>query len=82
MTNDTCDSEMVPAFFLHAQHPSEVCHDMLQMSPLIDRTILKTVKQAFGGRVRFVVSGGAPLGPSVEEFLNITLCCPVLQVCH
>ena len=52
----------------------------LQMSPLIDRTILKTVKQAFGGRVRFVVSGGAPLGPSVEEFLNITLCCPVLQV--
>ena len=82
LTNDIYDSEMVRAFLLHAQHPSEMCHDMLQMSPLIDRTILKTVKQAFGGRVRFVVSGGAPLGPSVEEFLNITLCCPVLQVCQ
>lgn len=53
----------------------------VQLSPLIDRTVLKTVKAAFGGRVRFVVSGGAPLGPSVETFLNITLCCPVLQVC-
>lgn len=53
----------------------------LQVSPIIDRTVLKTVKAAFGGRVRFVVSGGAPLGPSVEAFLNITLCCPVLQVC-
>lgn len=49
------------------------------LSPLIDRTVLKSVKAAFGGRVRFVVSGGAPLGPSVETFLNITLCCPVLQ---
>ena len=52
----------------------------VQLSPIIDRTVLKTVKAAFGGRVRFVVSGGAPLGPSVEAFLNITLCCPVLQV--
>lgn len=54
---------------------------LVQLSPIIDRTVLKTVKAAFGGRVRFVVSGGAPLGPSVEAFLNITLCCPVLQVC-
>lgn len=55
-------------------------HVWVQLSPIIDRTVLKTVKAAFGGRVRFVVSGGAPLGPSVEAFLNITLCCPVLQV--
>ena len=54
----------------------------MQLSPIIDRTVLKTVKAGFGGRVRFVVSGGAPLGPSVETFLNITLCCPVLQVCN
>ena len=54
---------------------------LVQLSPIIDRTVLKTVKAAFGGNVRFVVSGGAPLGPSVESFLNITLCCPVLQVC-
>ena len=52
----------------------------LQASPLMDRVVFKKTKAAFGGRVRFVVSGGAPLGPSVEEFLNITLCCPVLQV--
>ena len=52
----------------------------LQASPLMDRVVFKKTKAAFGGRVRFVVSGGAPLGPSVEEFLHITLCCPVLQV--
>lgn len=45
----------------------------------MDRVVFKKTKAAFGGRVRFVVSGGAPLGPSVEEFLHITLCCPVLQ---
>lgn len=70
------------------RHGNELCYSLnhtlqilMQLSPVIDRTVLKTVKAAFGGRVRFVVSGGAPLGPSVEAFLNITLCCPVLQVC-
>lgn len=29
--------------------------------------------------MRFVVSGGAPLSAKVQEFLQITLCCPVLQ---
>ena len=61
--------------------PTNILTCLVQLSPIIDRTVLKTVKAGFGGRVRFVVSGGAPLGPSVEAFLNITLCCPVLQVC-
>ena len=65
-----------------AEQASECIPYCVHLSPLIDRTVLKTVKAAFGGRVRFVVSGGAPLGPSVETFLNITLCCPVLQVCN
>ena len=64
-----------------AQQASDCISYYVQLSPLIDRTVLKAVKAGFGGRVRFVVSGGAPLGPSVETFLNITLCCPVLQVC-
>ena len=60
--------------------PANARLPFLQASPLMDRIVFKKTKAAFGGRVRFVVSGGAPLGPSVEEFLHIALCCPVLQV--
>lgn len=32
-----------------------------------------------GGEVRWVVSGGAPLAPHIEEFLRVILCAPVVQ---
>jgi long-chain acyl-CoA synthetase len=48
-------------------------------TPLLDKLLFKTFKQAFGGRVRFIVSGGAPLASHVEEFLTVTLCAPVFQ---
>jgi len=44
----------------------------------VDALIFKKVKQALGGRVRFLVSGGAPLAPHVEDFCNVCLA-PVLQ---
>jgi len=50
-----------------------------QATPLLDRLLFKTFKQAFGGNVRFIVSGGAPLASHVEEFLTVTLCAPVFQ---
>jgi long-chain acyl-CoA synthetase len=48
-------------------------------APLLDSILFKTFKQAFGGRVRFIVSGGAPLATHVEKFLAVTLCAPVFQ---
>ncbi|KAK9821083.1 hypothetical protein WJX74_009888 [Apatococcus lobatus] len=48
-------------------------------SPLLDALMFNTLKKAFGGRVRFVVSGGAPLGRAVEEYCSTVLCCPVFQ---
>jgi acyl-CoA synthetase (AMP-forming)/AMP-acid ligase II len=38
------------------------------------------VKSRLGGRVKLVVSGGAPLAPHVEEFLRVAMCAPVSQV--
>ena len=38
------------------------------------------VKERLGGRVRIIVSGGAPLAPHVEEFLRVAMCAPVAQV--
>lgn len=52
----------------------------MQAAPLLDALLFKTFKQAFGGRVRFIVSGGAPLATHVEQFLTVTLCAPVFQV--
>lgn len=45
---------------------------------LTDDTIFKKLKVLLGGRVRFIVSGGAPLAPHVEDFCTVCLA-PVLQ---
>jgi long-chain acyl-CoA synthetase len=55
---------------------------LLQATPLLDKYIFSTFKSAFGGRVRFIVSGGAPLSTHVEEYLAVTLCTPVFQASH
>ena len=51
-----------------------------QAAPWLDGILFKKFKQAFGGRVRFIVSGGAPLATHIEEYLSVALCCPVFQV--
>lgn len=51
----------------------------VQATPLLDKYLFNTFKKAFGGRVRFIVSGGAPLSTHVEEYLKVTLCTPVFQ---
>ena len=45
-----------------------------------DLLVFNQVKQRLGGRVRVIVSGGAPLSPAIEEFLRVAMCCPVVQV--
>lgn len=52
----------------------------VQAAPLLDKLLFKPFKAAFGGRVRFIVSGGAPLASHVEDYLQAALCCPVFQV--
>ncbi|KZV17752.1 long chain acyl-CoA synthetase 2-like [Dorcoceras hygrometricum] len=37
------------------------------------------IKQAFGGRVRLILSGAAPLPKHIEEFLRVTSCCVLSQ---
>lgn len=37
------------------------------------------MKARLGGRVRLIISGGAPLSPEVEEFLRVTSCAYLIQ---
>ncbi|GLC68457.1 hypothetical protein PLESTF_000693600 [Pleodorina starrii] len=45
----------------------------------VDSIVFGRIRRGLGGRLRLVVSGGAPLSRRVEEFLRVTLGCPVGQ---
>ncbi|KAG8368293.1 hypothetical protein BUALT_Bualt15G0030300 [Buddleja alternifolia] len=50
-----------------------------EASPLMDKLVFDKIKQAFGGRVRLILSGAAPLPKHIEEFLRVTCCCLLSQ---
>ncbi|XP_044752999.1 long-chain-fatty-acid--CoA ligase 4 isoform X3 [Coccinella septempunctata] len=48
-------------------------------TPLIDRIIFGPVRALLGGRMRLVLTGGAPLSPETHEQINNCLCVKVIQ---
>ncbi|CAI7781178.1 unnamed protein product [Closterium sp. NIES-54] len=48
-------------------------------APISDAIVFNKIKARLGGKVKAICSGAAPLAPHVEEFLKITMCCPVVQ---
>ncbi|CAG9530770.1 unnamed protein product, partial [Cercopithifilaria johnstoni] len=48
-------------------------------SPFLDRIVFKNIRRLLGGKLRGVVSGGAALNPETQRFMNICMCCPVIQ---
>ncbi|XP_067404331.1 long-chain-fatty-acid--CoA ligase 4 isoform X2 [Emydura macquarii macquarii] len=48
-------------------------------APLCNILLFKKVKALLGGNVRMMLSGGAPLSPPTQRFMNICFCCPVGQ---
>ncbi|KAG2439883.1 hypothetical protein HYH02_010513 [Chlamydomonas schloesseri] len=48
-------------------------------APFFDKLLFSKVAARLGGKIKAVVSGGAPLAPHVEDFLRVTMCAPVVQ---
>lgn len=48
-------------------------------TPLFDKYIFGAAKQVLGGRVRLILSGGAPLSPDTHNQVKLCLCVTVTQ---
>ncbi|XP_075717535.1 fatty acid CoA ligase Acsl3 [Rhinoderma darwinii] len=48
-------------------------------TPLCDRIVFWKVRKLLGGKMRVLLSGGAPLSAATQRFMNICFCCPVGQ---
>ncbi|KAI8110231.1 hypothetical protein M9435_001910 [Picochlorum sp. BPE23] len=60
-------------------HALDAGYPFDKASPFFDAIMFKKIKAKLGGRVRLIVSGGAPLSRHVEDFLRVTMCCVVVQ---
>ncbi|KAJ8921044.1 hypothetical protein NQ315_015840 [Exocentrus adspersus] len=47
-------------------------------TPLIDKVVFGAVKHIMGGKIRLIISGGAPLSPETHEMINNCLCGTVI----
>ncbi|KAK2849411.1 hypothetical protein Q5P01_009245 [Channa striata] len=48
-------------------------------APLCNALLFQKVKKLLGGRIRMMLSGGAPLSSATQRFMNVCFCCPVGQ---
>lgn len=51
----------------------------IQCSLISCRFIFGKLRNLLGGRVRQMLSGGAPLSSDTQYFMNVCFCCPVGQ---
>jgi len=48
-------------------------------APFWDKILFSKTKARLGGRVRFIISGSAPLDPKLGQFLKICFCCSIIE---
>jgi len=44
-----------------------------QNTPIVDKIIFNKIKKLLGGRMRFAITGGAPLSPETHDFIRVCL---------
>uniref|UniRef100_A0A3Q4BYU3 Arachidonate--CoA ligase n=1 Tax=Mola mola TaxID=94237 RepID=A0A3Q4BYU3_MOLML len=58
---------------------AEVKQGVIRTNSLWDKVIFNKVQESLGGRVRVMVTGAAPISPSVLNFLRATLGCQIFE---
>lgn len=48
-------------------------------SAFYDKVVFSKVREGFGGRVRMMGSGSAPLSPETHEFMMAIMACPLIE---
>ncbi|KAI0230967.1 Long-chain-fatty-acid--CoA ligase 4 [Lamellibrachia satsuma] len=48
-------------------------------TPMCDKLVFQKIRDILGGRVRLMLSGGAPLSSDTQRFMNVCFCCSVSQ---
>jgi len=48
-------------------------------TPVVDKIVFNKIKKLLGGRMRFAITGGAPLSPETHEFIRICLGLTLVQ---
>ncbi|KAM9425795.1 long-chain-fatty-acid--CoA ligase 5 [Pholidichthys leucotaenia] len=65
--------------FAVAHKYAEVKDGIIRKNSLWDKLIFHKVQESLGGRVRFMVTGAAPISPSVLTFLRAALGCQIFE---
>ncbi|XP_013888177.1 long-chain-fatty-acid--CoA ligase 5 [Austrofundulus limnaeus] len=58
---------------------AEVKEGIVRKNSIWDKLIFNKVQESLGGRVRFMVTGAAPISPSVLTFLRAALGCQIFE---
>jgi len=48
-------------------------------SGFYDSVVFSKIREKFGGNVRLMITGGAPIKPDTYEFMKISMCCPFYE---
>lgn len=73
------ETPMKKAFFKFAyQYKSKWVARGFQ-TPILDKILFKKIARLLGGRIRSVMSGGAPLAPDTHEQIQLCLCVDMIQ---
>lgn len=73
------NSEMFKQLFKTCYERKRARYEEGYSSFILNKLVFNRIGKLLGGNVRQILSGGAPLSPETQRFMNICFCCPVVQ---
>ena len=72
---------MLPTLFQWAYEYKLQAFSNGESTPILDRLVFKNLKALVGGKVRLIMTGGAPLSPETHNFIRTCFHVPLVQGC-